>query len=898
MNTSITQSDLTHESILSIDNSIKTTCPYCGVGCGVKIDNANNQAIVTGDNHHPANFGKLCIKGKNLGKTLSNDKRLSQPKINGATTSWPRALDYVASKFTSLIEQHGKNSVAFYVSGQLLTEDYYIANKLMKGFIGTGNIDTNSRLCMSSAVAAHKRAFGEDIVPLSYSDLLKSDLLILAGSNLAWCHPVTFQRIREEKLKRPEMKVIVIDPRKTASLELADLHLPIKAGCDLTLFNGLLAHLAQNDLVDLSLDGVKQAIEQCSEATNKINDIGLTPSQIEQFFDWYISHDNVVTVFSQGINQSQVGTDQGNAIINCHVASGKIGREGCGPFSITGQPNAMGGREVGALANTLAGHIEFDDTELIDALGKFWETDNVATQGGLKAVDLYKAVETGEVKAIWIMATNPVVSMPNHQQIARALTKCDMVVVSDCVANNDTIALANVVLPAQGWGEKSGTVTNSERRISRQRSFLEPFGESKPDWWILCEVAKRMGFAHAFSYDGPADIFREHAALSGLNNNGTRAFDISAFDQITTTQYDQWIPKQWPQPKGEPIRLTDHRFFEEGKYFHKTNNVKVVTSAELPLIPSDSSLLLNTGRNRDQWHTQTRTGKAAQLTNRHPEPIVDIHPVNAQQAGIVDQEIIQIENNIENNDETLHIRCHVTDEVRVGEMFVPIHWSKDNANHGSVSKLIKSIVDPISGQPAFKQTAVTISKLDYQSEALLLVKEELDASLLSVDLARYQITQNLADGYCYHIASTLAPSALYEQLLVLLTSNIGTLLKRTHEDYYQAGYLEKDSMQAGCFVSSSKSLLPAGWTSHFFNPAKFDSVKREFLHQKASDVVGKTTFCQCLNVNRDSVKEAIDSGSLTVQEIKEKTGAGNGCGSCIDDILTQLNLEQTSQLIV
>jgi len=751
---------------------------------------------------------------------------------------------------------------------------------------------------MSSAVAAHKRAFGEDIVPLSYSDLLKSDLLILAGSNLAWCHPVTFQRIREEKLKRPEMKVIVIDPRKTASLELADLHLPIKAGCDLTLFNGLLAHLAQNDLVDLSLDGVKQAIEQCSEATNKINDIGLTPSQIGQFFDWYTSHDNVVTVFSQGINQSQVGTDQGNAIINCHVASGKIGREGCGPFSITGQPNAMGGREVGALANTLAGHIEFDDTELIDALGKFWETDNVATQGGLKAVDLYKAVETGEVKAIWIMATNPVVSMPNHQQIARALTKCDMVVVSDCVANNDTIALANVVLPAQGWGEKSGTVTNSERRISRQRSFLEPFGESKPDWWILCEVAKRMGFAHAFSYDGPADIFREHAALSGLNNNGTRAFDISAFDQITTTQYDQWVPKQWPQPKGEPIRLTDHRFFEEGKYFHKTNNVKVVTSAELPLIPSDSSLLLNTGRNRDQWHTQTRTGKAAQLTNRHPEPIVDIHPVNAQQAGIVDQEIIQIENNIENNDETLHIRCHVTDEVRVGEMFVPIHWSKDNANHGSVSKLIKSIVDPISGQPAFKQTAVTISKLDYQSEALLLVKEELDASLLSVDLARYQITQNLADGYCYHIASTLAPSALYEQLLVLLTSNIGTLLKRTHEDYYQAGYLEKDSMQAGCFVSSSKSLLPAGWTSHFFNPAKFDSVKREFLHQKASDVVGKTTFCQCLNVNRDSVKEAIDSGSLTVQEIKEKTGAGNGCGSCIDDILTQLNLEQTSQLIV
>lgn len=893
MNTSTSQSDLSHKSTLTIEDSIKTTCPYCGVGCGVKINNSNNQAIVTGDQTHPANFGKLCIKGKNLGKTLSNDKRLSEPKVNGVTTPWPRALDYVASKFTSLIEEHGRDSVAFYVSGQLLTEDYYIANKLMKGFIGTGNIDTNSRLCMSSAVAAHKRAFGEDIVPLSYSDMLKSDLLILAGSNLAWCHPVIFQRIREEKEKRPELKVVVIDPRKTASLELADLHLPIKAGCDLTLFNGLLAHLAENKLVDLSLDGVQEAINQSQKATKKLNDIGLTPEQIAQFFDWYTSHDNVVTVFSQGINQSQVGTDQGNSIINCHVASGKIGRQGCGPFSITGQPNAMGGREVGALANTLAGHIEFDDTELIDALGQFWETDNIAKGAGLKAVDLYEAVETGQVKAIWIMATNPVVSMPNHQQIARALNKCDMVVVSDCVANNDTIAYANVVLPAQGWGEKSGTVTNSERRISRQRSFLEPYGEAKPDWWILCEVAKRMGFAHAFTFDGPADIFREHAALSGLNNNGTRAFDISAFDNITTTQYDQWIPKQWPQPKGESICLTDQRFFEQGHYFHKNKTVKIVTSAELPTIPSDTSLLLNTGRNRDQWHTQTRTGKAAQLTNRHPEPIVDIHPVNAKKVNVVDQEIIEIEN----NGEKLHIRCHVTDEVRIGELFVPIHWSNDNANQGSISKLIKSIVDPISGQPAFKQTAVTISKLAYESEALLLVKEELDESQLTADIAPYQVTQNLANGYCYHIASDLKTSQLYDQLLKVLSENTGTLLKRTHDDYYQAGYLEQTGMQAGCFVSNTKKLLPAGWTSHFFNPSKFDEVKRELMHQKASDVIGKTTFCQCLNVNRDSVKDAIDSGSLSVQEIKEKTGAGNGCGSCIDDIITQLSLEQTSELI-
>ncbi|NRA82979.1 MAG: molybdopterin-dependent oxidoreductase, partial [Gammaproteobacteria bacterium] len=410
------------------EQPIKTTCPYCGVGCGIEVSGGQDNYNVRGDPRHPANFGKLCIKGKNIAQTLSNDNRLELPTINGQPQAWTRTLDYIASKLNKTIEQHGKDAVAFYVSGQLLTEDYYVANKLMKGFIGSGNIDTNSRLCMSSAVVAHKRAFGEDIVAPSYSDITKADLIVITGSNLAWCHPIIYQRIREEKQRRPQLKVVVIDPRVTASTELADLHLPIKAGGDLILFNGLLNYLAQQKLVDLMVDGISAAVASANQDSKKLAEIGLSSELITQFYQLFATSDKVVTLFSQGINQSQQGADQGSAIINCHLASGKIGRVGCGPFSITGQPNAMGGREVGALANTLASHIEFDDLAMHQPLADFWQTTNLATEPGLKAVELFDAINEGKIKAIWIIATNPLVSMPDNQKIKQTLQKCPLVI--------------------------------------------------------------------------------------------------------------------------------------------------------------------------------------------------------------------------------------------------------------------------------------------------------------------------------------------------------------------------------------------------------------------------------------------------------------------------------------
>ncbi|WP_445369250.1 molybdopterin-dependent oxidoreductase [Methylomonas sp. BW4-1] len=443
-------------------NTIKTTCPYCGVGCGIEAtieDHATHRVSIKGDSKHPANFGRLCSKGATLGDTVSLENRLLYPSIQGKQVDWASALDHVAERFNTIIAQHGPEAVAFYVSGQLLTEDYYVANKLMKGFIGTANIDTNSRLCMSSAVVGYKRAFGADTVPCNYEDLELAELILLVGSNAAWCHPIAFQRIRKAKENNPNLKIVVIDPRSTASCDIADLHLPVKPGMDALLFNGILAYLAQNGRIDQTYidthtEGFEAALQEAVRTAGSIKQVaagcGLPSEAVATLFDWFAGTEKTVTVYSQGINQSSSGSDKCNAIINCHLASGRIGKPGMGPFSFTGQPNAMGGREVGGLANTLAAHMDLENPEHVDRVGRFWGSDKVADKQGLKAVAMFDAIAAGQIKAVWIMATNPVVSMPDADKVKRALQQCELVVVSDCIANTDTAKLAHVLLPATG----------------------------------------------------------------------------------------------------------------------------------------------------------------------------------------------------------------------------------------------------------------------------------------------------------------------------------------------------------------------------------------------------------------------------------------------------------------
>ena len=592
----------------------RTTCPYCGVGCGVL---AGSDGTIKGDPEHPANFGRLCSKGAALGETIDLDGRLLHPRIKGAQSDWDTALDLVAQKFSDAIAKHGPESVAFYASGQLLTEDYYVANKLMKGFIGSANIDTNSRLCMASSVAGHKRAFGTDTVPGTYEDLEHADLIVLVGSNLAWCHPVLYQRIAAAKEARPDMRVVNIDPRQTATTDLADIHLQIAPDGDVALFNGLLASLASRGKLDKvytndHVNGLDNAVRAAKETNPE--DSGLSAAEQAAFFDLWAQTEKVVTVYSQGVNQSRCGTDKVNAILNCHLATGRIGRAGAGPFSVTGQPNAMGGREVGGLANMLANHLELENENHRKLVRDFWESPTICTTAGLKAVDLFQACADGKIKALWVMSTNPAVSLPDANGVAAALANVPFVVTSDIMERTDTNDLADVLLPATGWGEKDGTVTNSERRISRQRAFLPAPGTARPDWQIISDVAARMGFGGAFDYQKPEDIFAEYVRLDAAASDVPRDMDLSIF---ADADYAKMVPTQWPR--------NGHRFFADGQFFHPDGKARMIAVNAPPLRRPRFSL--NTGRNRDQWHTMMRTGKSARLGAHLAEPYVaDVAP--------------------------------------------------------------------------------------------------------------------------------------------------------------------------------------------------------------------------------------------------------------------------------
>ncbi|WP_432211033.1 molybdopterin-dependent oxidoreductase, partial [Acinetobacter variabilis] len=628
----------------------QTTCPYCGVGCGVTAHvtptTSGPKVTVEGDANHPSNFGKLCIKGSNLADTLGLETRLLQPMLGRKdlreVTSWDTAVSSITNKFQQCIDQYGRDSIAFYVSGQLLTEDYYVVNKFVKGYLGTANIDTNSRLCMSSAVAAHKRAFGEDLVPASYEDFEHTDMVVLVGSNTAWCHPVLYQRIMKAKEQR-DLFVVVVDPRFTSTCEAADLHLPILPGQDVVLFNGLLQYLHQHGYVDNAFvaphtQGLEQALTSSSTEAS-IEDVaartGISAAKLSQFFEKFAQTDKVITLFSMGVNQSSRGVDKANSIINCHLLTGKIGKLGAAPFSMTGQPNAMGGREVGGLANMLAAHLDLENPGHQQLVQSFWQSPTIATQVGLKAVDLFQAVESGKIKAIWIMATNPVVSLPDADQVKRALDKCEFVVVSDICRDTDTTQYADILLPALGWGEKDGTVTNSERRISRQRAFLDAPMQAKADWWAISQVAQKMGFT-GFDFNNSHDIFLEHAQLSTEQNSDLsqrsetpyfRYFNLKGLTDLSLAEYDELKPVQWPVWRKDQAEDSVARLYSEGQYSHADGKAKFIAISAVNPVHQTSSeypLILNTGRIRDQWHTMSRTGLSANLSTHRAEPYCEI----------------------------------------------------------------------------------------------------------------------------------------------------------------------------------------------------------------------------------------------------------------------------------
>lgn len=698
----------------AVQSTTRTTCPYCGVGCGVI---ATAEGGIVGDPQHPANAGRLCSKGAALGETLNLPDRLLYPEVNGKRASWDAALDALADGFRRALQTHGPEGVALYVSGQLLTEDYYAANKLAKGFLGTGNIDSNSRLCMASAVSGHRRAFGEDIVPGIYADLEQADLVTLMGSNLAWCHPVLFQRLMATKLARPAMRIVVVDPRRTATCEGADLHLPLKPGSDVALFLALFDYCARHGFSPHGM-GFEEtlAIARASAGAAALH-TGLTDDAIATFCRWFAETPRSVTLFSQGANQSSAGTDKANAIINCHLLTGRIGTEGAGPFSVTGQPNAMGGREVGALATMLAGHLDWAHSAEVSALREFWRAPNLAPGPGLKAVDLFRAAGEGRIGALWVMATNPAISLPDSNMVRTALSRVPMLAVSDCVANTDTMAFAHIRLPVLGWGEKDGTVTNSERVISRQRAFLPRPGEAKPDWWVIAQLAQRLGWGDAFAWQSGADIFREHAGLTGLAQRRDRVFDISGLANISSFEYEKLEPTQWPIPESG---TRGGRIVPPQQHF-------VPTAFRAPSngLNQDAPLALLTGRVRDQWHTMTRTGPVPRLMAHTPEPLLSMHPDNAM--NLRDGALVRVSSAWGH----ALLRLRYDPAMAPGTVFAPMHWTSALAPAARINSAVNPAADPVSGQPELKHTPVRVEAFHAAWHGFILTRRSLDLDAMA-----------------------------------------------------------------------------------------------------------------------------------------------------------------------
>jgi ferredoxin-nitrate reductase len=706
--------------------SFKTTCSYCGVGCGIVVQqDAKGRIQVAGDPDHPTNRGMLCSKGLNLHYVAADySDRLLYPEMRWGKNqprqrvSWDTALNRAAAVFKSLIAKHGPDAVGFYISGQCLTEEYYIANKLVKGFLGTNNIDTNSRLCMSSAVAGYKMTLGEDAVPACYDDIELADCFLIAGANPAWCHPIVFRRLEKHKEENPAVKVVVVDPRRTQTCALADLHLQIQPGTDIVLYHALARVMIEEGLLDETFianhtDGfarlrdfvfqttVEEAAAICAVP---VADIRLAATYIGQARGF-------MSMWAMGLNQSVIGVDKNIALLNLSLLTGQIGKPGAGPLSLTGQPNAMGGREVGGMATLLSAHRDLRNPLHRRQVADYWGVPDVPATPGLTATEMFEALRDDKLKAIWIICTNPLVSLPDAAKVEEALQQARFVVVQDISHRSDTLAYADLVLPAAGWLEKAGTMTNSERRISYLSPVLPPPGEARPDVDILLDFARKMQFP-GFDYSHPGAIFEEHAGLTQGTN-----IDISGLT------YDQLIDKrtiQWPVPvsghAGTPRLFTDKRFFTpNGRAQIGTPATAVNQSG--PLSP-DYPLVLTTGRIRDQWHTMTRSGKVNKLKQHLAKPFLEINPLDAALRGIQEGDTVEITSARGH----VQVNAVLTTDIKPGVVFLPMHWGKIlNRDFGRTNNLTQTLVDPISKEPDFKFSAVQVNKFIKPFEKVVII---------------------------------------------------------------------------------------------------------------------------------------------------------------------------------
>ncbi|MGO2452591.1 nitrate reductase [Pseudomonas taetrolens] len=883
-----------------------STCCYCGVGCGVLIEHDGERILgVKGDPSHPANFGKLCSKGSTLHLTGDLHARALYPQLRlgknlaRGRTDWDSALDHAASVFARTIAEHGPDSVAFYISGQLLTEDYYAFNKLARAVIGTNNIDSNSRLCMSSAVVGYKRSLGADAPPCSYEDLELSDCVMIVGSNMAYAHPVLFRRLEEAKARRPHMKIIVIDPRRTDTCDLADLHLAILPGTDVALFHGILHLLLWEDWIDR--DFIQAHTQGLPELKQRVRDYtpsrvsqlcGISVEQLQQCAEWIGTSRSFLSLWCMGLNQSTAGSAKNSALINLHLATGQIGRPGAGPFSLTGQPNAMGGRETGSLSNLLPGHREAGNAEHRAEVAAYWGVEQLPDNTGLTAIELFEQMASGKVKAVWIACTNPAQSLPDQVAVRAALQACPFVVLQEAFHTTETAAFADLLLPAASWGEKDGTVTNSERRISHVRKAIAAPGEARSDWAITVDFAQRLekylrpGHSSLFAFETAAQVFDEYKHLT----HG-RDLDLSG---ISHALLDRIGPQQWPFPAG--AREGTARLYLDGVFPTASGRANFVADpyrAAKEQRDAHFPLTLITGRLRDQWHGMSRTGTAAQLFGHVSEAVLTLHPDELRRHRLRSGDLIRLKS----RRGAIILPVSSDDSVRPGQAFLPMHWG-DRFLKGGVNSLTLPAFDPLSKQPELKHSGVSLEPVSLPWHLFALIEGNVQQN--------FETLRPLCEGFSYVSLSLTGrdrPALLIRAAHVSppdaqLLRDIDQCLGLNHGpvlayDDPQRSIGKRVRLEDGRItaIRLAGETLARHWLHNLWLEGRVDEQLRRWLLAPLSappgngktQTGGNNILCNCKNVSQGAVCAAIGQG-MDLQALKHTLGCGTQCGSCVPEI--------------
>ncbi|KRW64500.1 nitrate reductase [Pseudomonas sp. TTU2014-096BSC] len=882
-----------------------STCCYCGVGCGVLIEHDETRILdVAGDPDHPANFGRLCSKGSTLHLTGDLDARALHPELRlgkqlGRTrTDWGSALEHAAEIFAETILEHGPDSVAFYISGQLLTEDYYAFNKLARALVGTNNIDSNSRLCMSSAVVGYKRSLGADAPPCAYEDIEQSHCVLIAGSNMAYAHPVLFRRLEEAKARRPEMKIIVIDPRRTDTAGLADLHLAIRPGTDVALFHGLLHLLIRDDRLD------QEFIEAHTQGFDALKALAdeYTPSIVAELCGIGIevlqrcarmigSAPSFLSLWCMGLNQSTSGSAKNSALINLHLATGQIGRPGAGPFSLTGQPNAMGGRETGSLSNLLPGHREAGDPQHRADVAEHWGIEQLPTSAGLSAIELFEAVGDGRIKALWIACTNPAQSLPNQQKVHQALAACPFVVVQEAFFTTETCRYADLLLPAASWGEKEGTVTNSERRISHVRRAIPAPGEARPDWAIACDFARRLehrlrpGQPSLFAFADPEALFEEYKPL-------TRQRDLD-YSGLSYRLLDERGPQQWPFPRDSSTGAV--RLYHDGVFPTDDGRAHFIAEAfqgSEQDCDSRFPLVLNTGRLRDQWHGMSRTGTAARLFGHEEAAVLGLHPDEMRRRRLLDGQLVRVDS----RRGCLTLPARQDESLQHGQAFLSMHWGDRFLKGLGINVLTQASLDPLSKQPALKQAGVQVEAAELPWQFFALVEgqvqhrfEALRPLFEGFEYASFSLSGRDRAALVIRAATRSVPDTeLLKVIDRLLNLAEGPVL--AYDDPHRS-VGKRVRLEHGRIVALrlAGETAASQWLKSLWLDGEVDPDLHRWLlaplntapHGKRLEI--DRTLCNCMNVSQAAVHAGIAQG-LDLAGLKQSLGCGTSCGSCVPEI--------------